>query len=73
MLYILVVWTDNVQEFMEYPWFKTECHLCNPSDEEEYNRVGSSAYFIPWDRYNEVRPESTEEFIRILMLDEPLT
>jgi len=43
--YVLVAWSDNVQAFMEYPWFKDECILDinSPSD-----------YLVPIKRYKQV-------------------
>ena len=43
--YILVQWPES-QILMEEEWFE-ECILCNDKLEE----IGSSAYFVPYDRY----------------------
>ena len=51
MKYILVEWPE-IQTLMEYDWFQREAILMN--DPEFLNEIGSSAYFIPEDRYNEV-------------------
>lgn len=49
--YVLVTWPSS-QIFMDYPWFRKECIMYNAFDEQEYL---DSAYFIPEDRYNEVK------------------
>ena len=43
-VYILVEWPDS-QEFMEEEWFKDEAVLA------QHDSIGSSAYFIPAERY----------------------
>lgn len=43
-VYILVEWPDS-QEFMEEEWFKEEAVLA------QHDSIGSSAYFIPAERY----------------------
>lgn len=50
MKYILVQWPDS-QILMDYPWFD-ECILMN--DENHLSEIGSSAYFVPENRYNEL-------------------
>jgi len=45
--YILVTWPQS-QELMEQEWFD-ECILMN--DENHLDEVGSSAFFVPEDRY----------------------
>jgi len=52
MKYIYVAWTDNVQMFMEYPWFEEEAILNIDSD---------SDYLIPEDRYNEVMDDLKQQ------------
>lgn len=47
--YILVRWPES-QDFMDLPWFQKESSL---ADEE---LAGPAAYFIPKDRYLEVKP-----------------
>ena len=49
MKYILVPWPES-QLLMEQKWFN-ECILMN--DEQHLDEVGSSAYFVPEERYNE--------------------
>jgi len=57
MLYQLVQWPDS-QVFMDAEWFDKECSLA------DFDKFGSSAYFIPVDRirdqedielYNEIQ------------------
>ena len=48
MEYILVQWPES-QELMEEEWFN-ECFLANPINEEQ-DWVGSSAYFVPTEKY----------------------
>ena len=45
--YILVTWPQS-QELMEQEWFD-ECILMN--DENHLDEIGSSAFFVPEDRY----------------------
>ena len=47
--YVLILWPE-VQELMEYPWFRQECYLLNAFEEQAYYY---SAYFVPEERYNE--------------------
>lgn len=47
--YVLVTWPES-QELMEEDWFD-ECILMN--DLDRLNDIGSSAYFVPEERYNE--------------------
>ena len=49
-LYVLVLWPE-VQELMEYDWFRKECILYNAFDDQEYL---SSAYFVPYTRILEI-------------------
>lgn len=49
--YILVTWSDNVQEFMEYKWFSKECIL---------NIISSPGYLIPEHRYFQVRKDEKD-------------
>ena len=46
-VYVLVKWPES-QELMEYKWFNEEASL---ADSEKF---GSSAYFIPIIRWNEI-------------------
>jgi hypothetical protein len=46
-IYVLIGWPES-QFLMEYDWFD-ECILMN--DETHLETVGSSAYFVPIDRY----------------------
>ena len=46
--YILVTWPES-QLLMEKDWFD-ECILMN--DENHLDNIGSSAYFVPEERYN---------------------
>lgn len=45
--YILVTWPES-QMLMEYEWFD-ECMLMN--DDNHLDEVGSSAYFVPEERF----------------------
>ncbi len=46
--YVLILWPDS-QFYMKYDWFRNESVLA-----EESGEIGSSAYFIPEERYDEV-------------------
>ncbi len=48
--YVLVCWPES-QLLMEQEWFK-ECILMN--DEQHLEEIGSSAYFVPEERYLEL-------------------
>ena len=48
--YILITWPES-QMLMEEDWFDEECILMN--DETHLDNIGSSAYFVPEDRYTE--------------------
>ena len=48
--YILITWPDS-QVLMDYEWFD-ECILMN--DEKHLDNIGSSAYFIPKNRLQEL-------------------
>lgn len=48
--YILISWPES-QELMEQSWFD-ECILMN--DENHLDEIGSSAYFVPEERYLEL-------------------
>ena len=48
--YVLIQWPDS-QELMEKSWFN-ECVLAQ--DIQGHDEVGSSAYFVPEERYNEL-------------------
>ena len=50
--YVLVSWPES-QDFMECDWFRDEAILALGSED----RTGSSAYFIPLNRYIESLPE----------------
>lgn len=50
MEYILVTWPES-QELMEKEWFD-ECILMN--DENHLDDIGSSAYFVPKERIEEL-------------------
>ena len=54
--YVLVYWSES-QILMEQEWFD-ECILMN--DENHLQEIGSSAYFIPENRYNELQLNSLE-------------
>lgn len=45
--YVLVTWPES-QFLMEYDWFD-ECILMN--DDRHLSEIGSSAYFVPLERY----------------------
>ena len=47
--YIIVEWPD-VQDLMEEEWFRSECFLANPTNNEQ-EWIGSSAYFVPKMKY----------------------
>jgi len=49
-LYVLVLWPE-VQELMEYEWFRPECYLHQAFDDQEYH---DSAYFVPLDRMMDI-------------------
>jgi hypothetical protein len=55
--YVIITWPDS-QMLMEQEWFD-ECILMN--DEKHLNNIGSSAYFVPIDRYKEVYRITEEE------------
>ena len=48
--YVLVSWPES-QILMEYDWFN-ECILMN--DENYLESIGSSAYFVPFERWKEL-------------------
>ena len=48
--YVLVCWPES-QLLMDEEWFWDECILMN--DMEHLADIGSSAYFVPEDRYLE--------------------
>jgi hypothetical protein len=48
--FVLVTWPES-QKLMEQVWFD-ECILMN--DENHLDEVGSSAYFVPEERYQEL-------------------
>ena len=54
--YILVCWPES-QILMEEVWFD-ECILMN--DENHLQEIGSSAYFVPENRLNELQLNSLE-------------
>lgn len=54
--YILVCWPES-QILMEEAWFD-ECILMN--DENHLQEIGSSAYFVPENRFNELQLNSLE-------------
>jgi hypothetical protein len=56
--YQLVLWPE-VQDLMEYDWFRQECILYNAFDDQLYL---DSAYFVPTKRMMEV-DEHTQRFI----------
>ncbi len=47
--YLLIKWPES-QELMEYPWFQDECFLAVGKEDI----TGSSAYFVPQSRINEL-------------------
>lgn len=51
MKYVLVTWPES-QMLMEHDWFN-ECILMN--DENHLEDVGSSAYFVPEERIDELK------------------
>lgn len=52
--YVLVCWPES-QILMEQEWFD-ECILMN--DENHLQEIGSSAYFVPENKYNELQLNS---------------
>jgi hypothetical protein len=48
--YVLVTWPQS-QMLMEEEWFDAECILMN--DENHLEEIGSSAFFVPQERYEE--------------------
>jgi hypothetical protein len=48
--FVLVTWPES-QKLMEQEWFD-ECILMN--DENHLDDLGSSAYFVPEERYQEL-------------------
>jgi hypothetical protein len=48
--YVLISWPES-QILMEYDWFN-ECILMN--DENYLESIGSSAYFVPFERWKEL-------------------
>ena len=48
--FVVVDWPES-QDLMGYDWFTTECHLIN--DNRGLDQYGSSAYFVPTQRYEE--------------------
>jgi hypothetical protein len=58
--YVLVQWPFS-QDYMEQDWFHTECFLAQPINEDQ-DWVGSSAYFIPSERYNDFHQLSEADF-----------
>jgi hypothetical protein len=50
LCYVLVLWPE-VQELMDYKWFRAECILYQAFDDQKYL---SSAYFIPLRRIIEI-------------------
>jgi len=57
--YILVCWPES-QILMEQEWFD-ECILMN--DENHLEEIGSSAYFVPENRHNELRLNSLKNIV----------
>lgn len=55
--YVLVCWTES-QILMEQEWFD-ECILMN--DENHLQEIGSSAYFVPKNRYNDFYKSALED------------
>jgi hypothetical protein len=49
--YVLIQWPES-QLLMDYEWFNTECYLAN--NERTLEDIGSSAYFVPEDRIEEL-------------------
>lgn len=49
--YVLVTWPE-VQDLMGEDWFREECFLANPINEEQA-WINDSAYFVPEHRLNE--------------------
>lgn len=56
MEYVLITWPES-QLLMEKIWFD-ECILMN--DENHLDNIGSSAYFVPKERYEEM---SNDEYL----------
>lgn len=49
--YVIICWPDS-QEIMDKDWYN-ECHLIN--DEHGLELYGSSAYFVPEERFEELK------------------
>lgn len=49
-MYKLIMFPE-VQALMNYRWFTKECFLAQPINDNQ-NWVGSSAYFVPIERIN---------------------
>ena len=57
MEYLLIVWPD-VQELMDYPFFRKECYLLQAFDDQhDYG----GAYFVPKARLEEIGRDNTSD------------
>ena len=57
--YVVIQWPD-IQAFMEYPEFATDCFLVN--DERGMEVFGSSAYFVPENLILRAQDEALDQF-----------
>lgn len=58
-MYALVQWPET-QIIMDQPWFDTECFLAN--NERVLHEIGSSAYFVPVERIEEMQDLNVASF-----------
>lgn len=54
-VYTIITWPE-IQNLMEFDWFKSECYLIN--DDKGVEEFGSSAYFVPTNRITELEPNN---------------
>ena len=60
--YIVVTWPES-QSLMDYDWFEDECELINTK--KGIDKYGSAAYYVPIDRYNEIKNQDNALHVRI--------
>jgi formylglycine-generating enzyme required for sulfatase activity len=63
--YVIITWPES-QDLFEQPWFD-ECHLVN--DDQGLENFGSSAYFVPENRVNEMKSENVSDFIEMVPVE----
>lgn len=59
--FIVIEWPE-IQDLMHYNWYTRECHLVN--DEKGLAEYGSSAYFVPTERYQEHLDAAVKDQVR---------